>query len=177
MQVFCHAAHSCFLLICYVSRHCCRESPLPLTCPSRSSRPLLKPAHFPDFPPGGDVGPHRKTLGPKPRLEMLWSLVCGQDTPDGEALPPGLCVLSDQRGECHPAYMAILFPNTAARSGSRCLMLWASCTRAVGWDSSQGLAPGHQTDFEDFEHHRAGIGARSLFSQGNPLPSVHFLYE
>lgn len=134
MQAFCHAAHSCFLLTCYVSCYCCRESPLPLTCPDRRSRrPLRKPAHFPDFPPGGDVGPHQKPWGPKP-MEMLWSPVCGDDTPDGEALPPGLCVLSDQQEECQSClHSHFSFPTQLPA-----LALGVSCSGRI-WHRSCGL--------------------------------------
>lgn len=60
----------------------------------------MKRAPFPGFTPGGPVGQCQKPLGPKPCLVMLWSPVCGYDTPDGEALPPGLHLLGDQQEEC-----------------------------------------------------------------------------
>lgn len=69
-----------------------------------------------------------------------------------------------------------LFPNAATRSGSWGLMLWAyvALERWAGI-GSQGPTPGYQIDCNDFERHWEGVGAGSLFSQGDPLPSVHFL--
>lgn len=57
----------------------------------------MKPEPFPGCTAGSAVGLcWETTLVTKPHLEMLWSPVCGRDTPGGEALPPGLCLLSDQ---------------------------------------------------------------------------------
>ena len=103
-------------------------------CPDRRRRPLLKPAHFPGFPPGGDVGPHQKLVSPKP-MEMLRSPVRGDDTPDGEALPPGLCVLSDQQEECRSClHSHFSFPTQRPLWLSASCALGISGAGAVGWD-------------------------------------------
>ena len=50
----------------------------------------------------------------------------------------------------------------------------------TGMEAATGLwgpAAGHQTDLNDSGCHRVGIGARSLSSQGGPLPSVHFFMQ
>lgn len=82
----------------------------------------------------------QRLSAPKRCLEMLRSLACGLDTPDGEALPPGLHLLSDWQEECQnclygrPAVS--LFPQHSC-------LLWllgsgALGTRAVDWSRLSG---------------------------------------
>lgn len=105
----------------------------------------------------------QRLSAPKRCLEMLRSLACGLDTPDGEALPPGLHLLSDWQEECQNCLYGrpfLSFPNTAASSGSWDLVLWA----LEQWTGagSQGPSPDRQTDVNDPERHREGVGGGSL---------------
>lgn len=95
-------------------------------------------------------------------LEMLWSLLCGYDATDGEALPPGLRLLSDRQEECqHCFYGHFSFPNTASGSWGLAPGPYLALEQWAGI-GSQGPAPGHETDFNDFERYVEGIGTGSL---------------
>lgn len=102
----------------------------------------------------------QRLLAPKLCLEMLRSLDCRHRITDGEALPPRLRLLSDQQEECqHCFYGHFSFPSTVSCPGFWGLAPWAYL--ALGqWAGigSQGPAPGHQTDFNDFERYREEIG-------------------
>lgn len=70
-------------------------------------------------------------------MEMLRSPVWGDDTPDGEALPPGLCVLSDQQEECQ----SCLHSHFSFPTQPPALALGVLCSGHI-WRWSSGLGRG-----------------------------------
>lgn len=105
-----------------------KESLRGLTCLSDLVKDSRSQSFFQAAHQGALPACAQRLSAPKRCLEMLRCLACGLDTPDGEALPPGLHLLSDWQEECQNCLYgrpSLSFPNTAASSGSWDLVLWA----------------------------------------------------
>ena len=150
-----------------------RESPLPLTSLSQQegegsgSQLHSRAAH-----PGALLAWARKPLAPQSYLEIL-SPVRGHDTPEGGVQLPGLLLLSDRRQDSRTVCTPIsLFPTQLLALALGVLGKHGAKARGLGRRS--GPAAGHWTGNNDFGWHGEGPRAGSLFSRGDPLPSVHF---